>query len=95
LWDRLASRVEVGHVERQGGYEDDREGKEEGDRPGRLPPLEPEHTRTKAVAAHNDFPEAGKGSGRAKLLEEPLSPPDPHTLDDEGACEGDHGEEKQ
>ena len=50
---------------------------------------------TKAVAAHNDFPEAGKGSGRAKLLEEPLSPPDPHTLDDEGTCEGDHGEEKQ
>src|SRR5213083_187505 len=86
LWDRLASRVEVGHVERQGGDEDDREGKEEGDRPGRLPPLEPEHTRTKAVAAHNDFPEAGKGSGHAKLLEEPLSPPDPHTLDDEGTC---------
>ena len=47
------------------------------------------------MAAHNDFPEAGKGSGRAKLLEEPLSPPDPHTLDDEGTCEGDHGEEKQ
>ena len=45
LWDRLASRVEVGHVERQGGDEDDREGKEEGDRPGRLPPLDPEHIR--------------------------------------------------
>ena len=99
LWDRLASRVEVGHVEGERGDEHDREDEEEGDGVSDFLPLEPEHTAAKALATHNGFPGAvtpGSNSRSTELRKEPFAPSEPDVAHHEGEHEGEPGErEKQ